>query len=89
MTEQIRLEEGWKARLNDEFTKPYMQELRQFLVGQIAANKTIYPKGSEYFDALNITALGNTAGLNLQRASGDLDILGGTITSQATFNKRA
>ena len=55
MTEQIRLEEGWKARLNDEFTKPYMQELRQFLVGQIAANKTIYPKGSEYFDALNIT----------------------------------
>ena len=35
MTEQtrdIQLEPSWKAELADEFGKPYMQSLRQFLL---------------------------------------------------------
>lgn len=51
----VQLEESWKERLADEFDKPKMDELRAFLRHEIKAGKTIYPKGSEYFQALNST----------------------------------
>jgi uracil-DNA glycosylase len=51
----VQLEESWKNLLGDEFDKFYMKELRAFLRQEIAAGKTIYPKGSEYFQALNST----------------------------------
>lgn len=51
----VQLEESWKNLLEDEFDKSYMKELRAFLRQEIAAGKTIYPKGSEYFQALNST----------------------------------
>ena len=54
MTE-VQLEEGWKAALGDEFDQPYMRELKAFLRQEYAAGKTIFPKGGEYFAALNLT----------------------------------
>ena len=39
----------------DEFTKPYMVELKKFLQHEYAKHKVIYPKGDEYFAALNLT----------------------------------
>lgn len=51
----IQLEPSWKTRLVDEFDKPYMQGLRDFLRKEKQAKKTIYPRGEELFAALNST----------------------------------
>ncbi|WP_129128459.1 uracil-DNA glycosylase [Geomonas oryzae] len=53
---QIRLEESWKSHLLEEFEKPYMCALKEFLRQEILKRKVIYPKGSEYFNALNTTS---------------------------------
>lgn len=53
----IQLHESWKAPLLPEFASDYMAALRQFLVSEKAAGKTIYPKGSEWFRALDLTPL--------------------------------
>lgn len=53
--DRVQLEPSWKAHLLGEFEKPYMNGLRDFLKQEITAKKTIYPKGSEYFAALNHT----------------------------------
>lgn len=52
---QINLESSWLALLQDEFQQSYMQQLREFLVAEKRRGKTIYPKGSEYFNALDST----------------------------------
>jgi uracil-DNA glycosylase len=54
---EIQLEHGWLSQLSAEFDKPYMKSLRSFLVGEKSKGKTIYPRGSEYFAALNLTPL--------------------------------
>ncbi|WP_163372052.1 uracil-DNA glycosylase [Endozoicomonas acroporae] len=51
----IKLEPSWKAMLQDEFTKEYMQTLRRFLQHEKAQGKMIYPRGAEYFRALDLT----------------------------------
>ncbi len=51
----IRLEESWKKLLKPEFTRGYMQKLRGFLREELAAGKRIFPKGAEYFAALDHT----------------------------------
>lgn len=51
----VQLEPTWKTRLAGEFDKAYMNELRDFLKKQVAAKKVIYPRGTEYFAALNLT----------------------------------
>jgi uracil-DNA glycosylase len=53
--EKIQLESSWKTRLVDEFKQPYMQGLRDFLRRERAAKKVIFPRGTEYFAALNST----------------------------------
>ncbi|GFO65494.1 uracil-DNA glycosylase [Geomonas paludis] len=53
---QVRLETSWKNHLLDEFEKPYMRDLREFLRQEMSRRKVIYPKGSEYFNALNSTS---------------------------------
>ncbi|WOG25588.1 uracil-DNA glycosylase [Endozoicomonas sp. 8E] len=53
--QEIRLEPSWKSHLQSEFNKEYMQVLRSFLLNEKAAGKTIYPKGSEYFRAMELT----------------------------------
>tara|TARA_B110000858_G_scaffold198006_1_gene261985 strand:- start:4240 stop:4941 length:702 start_codon:yes stop_codon:yes gene_type:complete len=52
---EIRLESSWKERLRDDFDSEYMAELRDFLRGQKALGKTIYPAEDEIFAALNAT----------------------------------
>lgn len=52
-----RLEGSWKAALANEFNAPYMAELRSFLQAELDARRPIYPKGSEYFAALDATPL--------------------------------
>jgi uracil-DNA glycosylase len=53
----IKLHPTWLERLGDEFAQPYMGELRSFLVAQREAGKRIFPKGSEWFRALDLTPL--------------------------------
>jgi uracil-DNA glycosylase len=57
MTETIRLQDSWKVPLRSEFTSPAMLALRQFLVAEKAAGKRIFPKGSNWFRALDLTPL--------------------------------
>ena len=57
MTEDIKLEPSWKAALAPEFETPRMKALRSFLVSEKAAGKRIFPKGGEWFRALNLTPL--------------------------------
>ncbi len=57
--ERIQLEPTWKNRLLPEFDKPYMLDLRAFLKKQREAKKMIFPKGSEFFAALNHTPFEN------------------------------
>ncbi|MCM0083016.1 uracil-DNA glycosylase [Geomonas sp. Red32] len=54
---QVQLEQSWKQHLAGEFAKPYMAALKDFLRKEIAGRKTIFPKGSQYFNAFNTTPL--------------------------------
>jgi len=54
----IKLEDSWKQALAPEFSAPYMAALRAFLQAEKQAGKVIFPKGSEYFRALDLTPLG-------------------------------
>jgi len=56
-SQRIRLEASWKAALQDEFEQPYMRALREFLLREKAAGKTIFPPGSLIFNALDSTPL--------------------------------
>lgn len=57
MSDRINLHESWKQPLIDEFASPYMAQLREFLVAEKNAGKQIFPKGAEYFRALDLTPL--------------------------------
>ena len=60
MNEQtIALEDSWKSALSSEFEGGYMQKLKAFLVERKEMGKRIFPKGSEYFRALDLTPLSN------------------------------
>ncbi len=52
---QIQLDPSWRDRLLPEFQKDYMKNLKTFLLEEKKHGKTIYPKGSEYFLALQLT----------------------------------
>jgi len=51
----IELEPSWLAVLHDEFEKPYMIKLREFLKNEKQAGHKVYPKGSDIFNAFNTT----------------------------------
>ncbi|AGA64832.1 Uracil-DNA glycosylase, family 1 [Liberibacter crescens BT-1] len=53
----IILHESWKLPLLDEFCSSYMQDLKDFLLSEKKKGKRIFPKGSEYFRALDLTPL--------------------------------
>ena len=55
MPTDIKLDDGWKALLTSEFDKPYMKDLKAFLQARRAAGHLIFPKGNEYFHALDLT----------------------------------
>jgi len=52
---QVKLSPTWLAHLQPEFDKPYMVQLKTFLKGEISRGKTVYPRGAEYFEAMNKT----------------------------------
>ncbi len=55
--ERIKIEPTWKKALLNEFDKPYMQDLRNFLSQEIKKKKLIYPAPAEYFAAFNNTPI--------------------------------
>lgn len=54
----IKLEDSWKQALAGEFSAPYMASLKNFLLEEKQAGKVIFPRGPEYFRALDLTPLG-------------------------------
>lgn len=54
---QVKLNPTWLEHLQNEFDKPYMGRLKEWLIEQREAGKTIYPKPNEWFNALNTTDL--------------------------------
>ena len=57
MDATIRLEETWKAVLAPEFRHSYMADLKRFLMDEKEQGRQIFPRGSEYFRALDLTPL--------------------------------
>ena len=53
----VKLHESWLKELQVELDSPYMAALKSFLLAEREAGKLIYPKGSEWFAALNFTPL--------------------------------
>ena len=54
---EVKLHPSWLEPLAGEFESPYMQALRQFLLAEKQAGKRIFPKGNEWFRALDLTPL--------------------------------
>jgi uracil-DNA glycosylase len=52
------IHESWKEALRAEFTHPYMEELKAFLIEE-KKNYTIFPQGSNIFNAFNSTPFEN------------------------------
>jgi len=57
MKNSINLEASWLAHLEYEFNKPYMKQLKNFLIEEKKFGKNILPKASFWFNALNSTPL--------------------------------
>jgi uracil-DNA glycosylase len=57
MSNDVKLNPSWLEPLRAEFDSPYMAGLKAYLVAEKAAGKRIFPKGTEWFRALDLTAL--------------------------------
>lgn len=55
--DKVQLDQSWKAALSDFLLSAKMDELKQFLLQEKQAEKTIYPPSSLIFNALNSTPL--------------------------------
>jgi uracil-DNA glycosylase len=55
---EVKLHESWLGPLGAEFEQPYMKSLKDFLLAEKVAGQRIFPKGGEYFRALDLTPLG-------------------------------
>ena len=49
------IEPSWKAVLADTFQQDYFKQLKQFLLAEKKARKTIYPPGKSIFNAFWLT----------------------------------
>jgi uracil-DNA glycosylase len=56
----VQIEEGWKKLLSQEFTKPYFLQIVHFLKTEKTLGKTIYPPGSQIFNAFTMSPLDKT-----------------------------
>jgi uracil-DNA glycosylase len=54
---EIRLHESWLGPLRSEFDQPYMGELKSFLLAEREKGRTIFPRASNWFRALDLTPL--------------------------------
>lgn len=52
---KIQLHDSWLSRVDDQFEREYMQNLRDFLVTRKKHRAVIYPPGAQIFNALNST----------------------------------
>ena len=53
--EKVKIDPSWYKKLKDEFTSPYMKEIKEFLVKELEHKKIIYPHGNQIFSAFNYT----------------------------------
>lgn len=53
MALEVKIEQSWKALLQDEFDKPYFAELTEFVRAEYKSYR-IYPPGSQIFNAFNL-----------------------------------
>jgi uracil-DNA glycosylase len=53
----IKLHHSWLERLQSEFDAPYMAALKSFVENERASGRRVFPKGSEWFKALDSTPL--------------------------------
>ena len=54
-SQEIKLHPSWRERLGGEFEQPYMADLKRFLIAEKQAGKPIFPKGCDWFRALDLT----------------------------------
>lgn len=52
---EVKIESSWKKALEEEFAKPYFQQLVDFIKKEKAAGKVIYPPGPFIFNAFDTT----------------------------------
>ena len=57
MLSKIKLISSWLTLLQEEFEKPYMKRLKDFLHQEISEGKQILPPSNVWFNALNSTPL--------------------------------
>lgn len=57
MADTVKLHPSWRVPLRGEFDAPYMVALRAFLLAENAAGTRVFPRGSEWFRALDLTPL--------------------------------
>jgi len=57
MLDALLTQPSWQEALKEEWQKPYMQELEDFLEQEMAEGTSILPPKPHWFEALNITAL--------------------------------
>jgi uracil-DNA glycosylase len=55
----IKLHPSWVSVIGDEFDKPYMKSLKQFLIDEKTNGQTIFPAGDHIFNAMNTTHFEN------------------------------
>ncbi|MEM6629626.1 MAG: uracil-DNA glycosylase [Bacteroidota bacterium] len=54
----VKIEEGWKQALFNEFSKSYFLQLKGFLKEEKSQGQLIYPPGKQIFHAFNSTPFG-------------------------------
>ena len=57
MADAVKLHECWRVPLAAHFASPQMAALKAFLLAERQAGKAIFPRGSEWFRALDLTPL--------------------------------
>jgi uracil-DNA glycosylase len=57
MALDVKIEQSWKALLQEEFDKPYFVELTDFVRAEYKSYR-IYPPGSQIFNAFNLCPFG-------------------------------
>jgi uracil-DNA glycosylase len=55
----VKIEPGWKSVLQEEFDKPYFENIVRHIKTERSQGKIIYPPGSMIFQAFNTTPLAN------------------------------
>ena len=61
LASHLRPDRGWLEQLDEEFHKPYLRSLAEFLTTEEAAGKTLFPARRHIFNALNSTPLAKVA----------------------------